>query len=164
MLAFMHRPQLLVLDEPTSGLDPLLQAEFASLVHETVADGRTVLLSSHELDEVQRLADRVTIIREGEIVASDTVEGLRAAAPRTVTFRFGETVDPGRFARLPGVQLLHHEKQEVTQVALSVTGAVTEALRVAADLGAVDVDARPADLEDLFLTYYRSEKEGNRVG
>ena len=49
-------------------------------------------------------------------------------------------------------------------MALSVTGAVTEALRVAADLGAVDVDARPADLEDLFLTYYRSEKEGNRVG
>ena len=102
VLAFMHRPQLLVLDEPTSGLDPLLQAEFASLVHETVADGRTVLLSSHELDEVQRLADRVTIIREGEIVASDTVEGLRAAAPRTVTFRFDEPSIPAGSRVCPG--------------------------------------------------------------
>jgi len=65
VLAFMHRPDLLVLDEPTSGLDPLLQDEFATLVRETVTEGRTVFLSSHELDEVQRLVDRLAIIREG---------------------------------------------------------------------------------------------------
>jgi ABC-2 type transport system ATP-binding protein len=65
VLAFMHRPDLLVLDEPTSGLDPLLQDEFAHLVRETVAAGRTVFLSSHELDEVQRVVDRLSIIKEG---------------------------------------------------------------------------------------------------
>ena len=64
-LAFMHRPDLLILDEPTAGLDPLMQHEFALLVRETVDEGRTVFLSSHELDEVQRIVDRVTIIKDG---------------------------------------------------------------------------------------------------
>ena len=103
VLAFMHRPDLLVLDEPTSGLDPLLQDEFARLVRETADDGRTVLLSSHDLDEVQRLVDRVAIIREGEIVVTDTVEHLRLTAPRTVEFRFANPIDPQRFAELDGV-------------------------------------------------------------
>ena len=78
--AFMHRPDLLVLvlDEQTSGLDPLLQDEFQNLIRETVADGRTVFLSSHELDEVQRLVDRLAIIKDGSIVVTDTV---RIAGP-----------------------------------------------------------------------------------
>ena len=76
--AFMPDPELLVLDEPTSGLDPLLQREFAELLEESVARGRTVFLSSHDLAEVQRLAHRVAIIREGHLVALDTVEALRA--------------------------------------------------------------------------------------
>ena len=88
VLAFMHRPDLLVLDEPTSGLDPLLQEEFVRLVRETVAEGRTVFLSSHELDEVQRLVDRLSIIKDGRIVVTDTVEGLRRTAPRTIDLRF----------------------------------------------------------------------------
>ncbi len=62
VLAFMHRPELLILDEPTSGLDPLMQREFEALLRETAAEGRTVFLSSHDLDEVQRTADRIAII------------------------------------------------------------------------------------------------------
>ena len=81
ILAFFHRPELLVLDEPTSGLDPLLQDEFDQLLRETVADGRTVFLSSHELDEVQRAADRVAIIKDGRLVLVDTVQGCAAAHP-----------------------------------------------------------------------------------
>ena len=82
ILASMHRPEMLILDEPTSGLDPLMQDEFERLVRETVADGRTVFLSSHDLDEVQRLADRVAIIRAGRLVATDSVDTLRQGAPR----------------------------------------------------------------------------------
>ena len=106
VLAFMHRPDLLVLDEPTSGLDPLLQNEFANLVRETVADGRTVFLSSHELDEVQRVVDRLAIIKDGRIIVTDTVEGLRRDAPRTVALTFARTRRrravrrPGRCPRL----------------------------------------------------------------
>lgn len=152
VLAFMHRPELLILDEPTGGLDPLLQDEFARLVRETVEDGRTVLLSSHELDEVQRLVDRLAIIKEGRIVVTDTVESLRRSAPRTVEFRFDGPVDPARFAGLDGVRV---RECIDGQVRLSVTGAVAPLLAVAADLGAVDVTARRADLDELFLSYYR---------
>ena len=95
VLAFMHRPELLVLDEPTSGLDPLMQHEFESLLRETADEGRTVFLSSHELDEVQRTADRIGIIKEGRLVAEDTVDGLRRAAPQKMEVRFRHPVRPG---------------------------------------------------------------------
>ena len=77
VLAFMHQPELVILDEPTSGLDPLMQHEFERLVREVVGEGRTVFLSSHDLDEVQRLADRVGIIKAGRMVTTDTVDALR---------------------------------------------------------------------------------------
>src|SRR5579862_5626611 len=86
--AFMHRPPLLILDEPTSGLDPLLQEEFRALVRETAADGRTVFLSSHSLDEVQHAADRVGIIRAGRLLDVDSVASLRERALRHVTVVF----------------------------------------------------------------------------
>jgi ABC-2 type transport system ATP-binding protein len=161
VLAFMHRPELLVLDEPTSGLDPLLQDEFARLMRETVDDGRTVFLSSHELDEVQRVVDRLAIIRDGRIVVTDTVDGLRSTAPRTITFRFSRPVDPRVFAALDGVRVSEHDDDRVV---LALTGLVAPVLRAAAELDAVDVTARPADLEELFLSYYRAEPEASHVG
>ncbi|MDQ6848855.1 MAG: ABC transporter ATP-binding protein [Actinomycetota bacterium] len=151
---FMHRPDLLVLDEPTSGLDPLLQEEFARLIRETVDDGRTVFLSSHELDEVQRVVDRLSIIKDGKLVVTDSVEGLRAKAPRTIEFRFARPVDPQRFAALDGVHVTDHA---MGRVALSVTGAVAPLLQVAAGLEPIDMTARPADLDELFLSYYRAD-------
>jgi ABC-2 type transport system ATP-binding protein len=158
VLAFMHQPDLLILDEPTSGLDPLLQEEFSRLVRETTAAGRTVFLSSHELDEVQRLADRVAIIREGRLVLTDTIDGLRQAAPRTIVFRFpsGADVDAARFSNLDGVEITDTQPDRVT---VSASGPVAPVLRIAADLGAVDVTARPADLEELFLRYYRHDEQ-----
>lgn len=158
VLAFMHRPELLVLDEPTSGLDPLMQNEFARLIRETVDDGRTVLLSSHDLEEVQELAHRVAIIKEGRIVVTDTVEGLRRTAPRTVEFRFNHPVTAAEFQQLPGVEVRGIDDGRVT---LSVTGAVSELLTVAGNLGAVDVSARRADLDELFLGFYRDEQSGD---
>ena len=95
----MHRPDLLILDEPTAGLDPLLQDEFARLARETVEENRTVFLSSHELDEVQRVVDRVAIIKDGRLVVTDTVEGLRRTAPRTVEFRFATRGRPATLHR-----------------------------------------------------------------
>ena len=133
--AFMHRPDLLVLvlvlNEPTSGLDPLLQDEFQNLIRETVADGRTVFLSSHELDEVQRLVDRLAIIKDGSIVVTDTVDGLRRAAPRTIQFQFAAAVDPAPFASLDRVRVLHCADGRIR---LSVTGSVAPLLRGAAAL------------------------------
>jgi beta-exotoxin I transport system ATP-binding protein len=152
VLAFMHRPELLILDEPTSGLDPLMQDQFERLARETVAEGRTVFLSSHELDEVQRLADRVAIIRSGSLVTSDTVESLRASAPLRVEVRFRETVDPAPLAQLEGVTVTAFDGD---RLALQVTGAIAPVLRALADHDPVELLSRHADLDELFLELYR---------
>jgi ABC-2 type transport system ATP-binding protein len=153
VLAFMHRPELLVLDEPTSGLDPLMQDEFRGLLRETTLEGRTVLLSSHELDEVQRVADRVAIIREGRLVVTDTVEALRERAPQTIELRFNKPVATTVFESLDGVTAVAVDGDRVT---LQVAGKLAPVLRVIADNDPVDVVARHAGLDELFLTYYRA--------
>lgn len=151
VLAFMHRPQVLVLDEPTSGLDPLLQEEFAALLRETVEDGRTILLSSHDLDEVQRVVQRVAIIRSGRIVVNDTVAALRASAPRTIEVTFEQNVDTGPLAAVPGVTVLASSARHVT---LTHTGPVGPVLTVVARLQPDTITARPANLEELFMQLY----------
>jgi ABC-2 type transport system ATP-binding protein len=152
VLAFMHRPELLILDEPTSGLDPLMQDEFGRLVRETVAEGRTVFLSSHELDEVQRLADRVAIIRSGRLVASDTVESLRQGTPLRVEARFPHPVDAEMFRRLQGVSVSSRDSERLT---LQVTGPLGPVLTAIAEQEPVDMLSRHADLDELFLELYR---------
>lgn len=159
LLAFAHRPELLILDEPTSGLDPLLQDEFTQLVRETARDGRTVFLSSHDLDEVQRLVDRLAIIKEGRLIVTDTVEQLRASAPKTVEFRFANPVDAAPFQRLDTVRVLSHN---ANQLQLAVTGPVAPLLQLAAAHDPVDMTARSADLDELFLGYYRTGSEEDR--
>jgi beta-exotoxin I transport system ATP-binding protein len=152
LLAFAHVPELVILDEPTSGLDPLMQAEFERLVRDTTAGGRTILLSSHSLAEVQRVADRVAIIRDGRLVVTDTVEHLRARAPRVMGFRFAGPPDPQPFRRLDGVTNVEVHDRDLD---LHVTGGVAPVLDAALAQGVVDVTAHHADLDELFLAYYR---------
>ena len=151
--AFMHRPELLVLDEPTSGLDPLLQNEFAQLLEETAGAGGTVFLSSHDLDEVQRVVNRLAIIKDGRIVVTDTVDGLRAHAPRTIELTFDHDIHPNSLAGLPGVTATAGGPRHMR---LTLTGPVAPVLRAVALLDPIDLRARPADLDELFLGYYRS--------
>lgn len=152
VLAFMHRPELLVLDEPTSGLDPLMRSEFARLAREVTAEGRTVFWSSHELDEVQRLADRVAIIKQGRLVATQTVEHLRDNAPQTVHARFARPIEPSLFAGIGGVSVTSCDGRAVQ---LQVTGAIGPVLKVIADRDPVDFTCQHAGLDELFLAYYR---------
>ena len=151
--AFMHRPELAVLDEPTSGLDPLLQAEVRSLLRETAADGRTVFLSSHSLDEVQHTADRVGIIRAGRLIDVDRVETLRERALRHVSVTFAEPVDPDEFAALAGVRLEHVEGSSLRLSAAE--SAMDAVVKAAARHQVVDLVSAPADLEEIFLELYR---------
>jgi ABC-2 type transport system ATP-binding protein len=153
VLAFMHQPELLVLDEATSGLDPLMQNEFERLVRETVRDGGTVFLSSHDLEEVQRVADRVGLIKAGRLVMTDTIDALRERAPLKVTALFASQVDPTSFSDIDGVTVLgNHGRQLELQLA---HGPVAPLLRKLADREPLDVTARRADLEELFLDLYR---------
>src|SRR5579875_1763344 len=102
--AFMHRPRLLILDEPTSGLDPLHQQEFDRMVEEVHADGRTVLLSSHILSEVEQVCNRVAIIRQGQIVRVGSVEELKDIKRRDVTITFADAVPVEAFKNVAGVE------------------------------------------------------------
>ena len=155
----MHGPELVVLDEPSSGLDPLLQAELRSLLRETAADGRTVFLSSHSLDEVQHVADRVGIIRNGRLVDVDAVERLRERDLRHVTVVFAEPADGSRFAALDGVRV---ESAHENVVHLSAPEAAMDAVvKEAAAHKVVDLVSQPADLEEIFLELYEEPANGS---
>ena len=156
VLALMHRPELLVLDEPTSGLDPLIQHEFENLLRETAEDGRTVFLSSHELDEVQRVTDRIAIIKQGKLVAQDTVDGLRRAAPQKMEVRFRRSADVAALKAVAGVTVTASDGPRVT---LDVTGEIAPVLKVIASHDPVSLISRPADLDELFLDYYRESAD-----
>ena len=101
--AFMHEPELLILDEPIAGLDPLVQQSFHALLHEVTAEGRTVFLSSHTLSEVERVTQRLAILRRGRLVVVDSLENLRKVAVQRLEIEFADTVDADEFRALPGV-------------------------------------------------------------
>jgi beta-exotoxin I transport system ATP-binding protein len=155
VLAFVHRPELAVLDEPTSGLDPLVQDEFHHFVSEIAATGTTVFLSSHSLDEVQKVAGRVALIREGRLVVTDTIAGLQRLAPHRMSITFADPVPAESFSALPGVR---SASSVGARIELSVTGDPDAVMKEAARHHVVDIVAGPADLEELFLGYYRSDE------
>ena len=150
--AFMSEPDLAVLDEPTAGLDPLVQQEFHQLLRETTGRGATVLFSSHVLDEVERVADRVGIIRHGRLVAVERLEDLRAKAVHRVEARTVGPVDLGAFTALEGLRQLSLEggvlRFGVPESSLDAAVKALGRCRV------IDLSVTEADLEELFLTYY----------
>ena len=153
--AFMHRPELLVLDEPTSGLDPLIQHEFHALVREVTAEGSTVFLSSHVLDEVQHLCDHVAIIRDGRLVAVEEVEELRRRAIREVTIHFAGPFEADAFAALPDVRAIEVNGPVLH---LHLTGRADPLIKLASRYDVIDLTSAPADLDALFLHYYEGEE------
>lgn len=154
--AFMNRPDLLIMDEPSSGLDPLVQREFQKMMREVAAEGRTVFLSSHTLSEVQRVANRVGIIRHGKLIAVEDVAGLRSKAIRTVNIFFDGPVSGSAFEGLPGVREVSMQNEHVT---LSFDGQMETLLKVVTEqFHVLDITTHEADLEEIFLTYYRDEE------
>lgn len=155
--AFMGRPELLILDEPTQGLDPLMQREFLALLRETASSGRTVLLSSHVLSEVEAIADTVAILDEGRLVAARSMAELHAQAVRRVELRFDDQVPVGALQQAAGVRRV----EVIGLVAhVTVTGSMADLFRAAAPYGVVDAITHETDLADLFLGFYKEGGEG----
>jgi ABC-2 type transport system ATP-binding protein len=152
-----HDPELLVLDEPSSGLDPLMQEEFLAFVTEERDRGRTIFLSSHELDEVQRACDRVGIIRDGRLVAIESVEDVTGRSYRHVTIEFADPLDPDEFRRIPGVRDL---VQAGRRLSFKADGAVDPVIKAAARHTVTELELNHPTLEEIFLTYY--ERNGDR--
>jgi ABC-2 type transport system ATP-binding protein len=149
--AFMHQPELLILDEPSSGLDPLVQQTFLEMVAEVRAAGRTVFMSSHIMSEVEAVADRVAIIREGRLVALDAVADLRARSFLQVRITFDAPVEAEEFAGLPGVTNLRIDGGALV---CRVDGAPDALIKAAARHTVTGLRADNQDLEELFHTYY----------
>ena len=156
--ALMHKPELLILDEPTGGLDPLIQHEFYTVIKEAKAAGQTIFLSSHILPEVERVCDRIGIIREGKLVNVETVSDIKAKALRQLEIVFEHDAPLDQFQNLPGVR-------DVTAVnghlRCTVAGSLDAVIKKAAQYTVLNVISHEPNLEDIFLAYY--EKEGNHA-
>ena len=160
--AFLHRPELLILDEPTNGLDPLIQQAFYGLVNEVRADGRTMFLSSHVLPEVERIADRVGIIRGGELVTVASVAELKARAVHRLELRFGEAVAASGFEGIAGVRTAT-SSDGGRVVNLQVEGSVDAAIKAASEYELLNLISHEGDLEEAFLAFYTAPGEVPRA-
>jgi ABC-2 type transport system ATP-binding protein len=154
--ALMHDPDLLILDEPTAGLDPLMQQEFQELLEEVRDAGRTVFLSSHVLPEVERLADRVGIVRNQRLVTVDSVEAFKGLSRATVTIRFAGITDSAAFTGLNSVIDVDIRNGGDTLV-LTVEGSVDAVIKRAAREEVLSISTRAGDLEEVFLSFYSGE-------
>jgi ABC-2 type transport system ATP-binding protein len=151
--AFMHDSEVLILDEPSSGLDPLMQNRFVELIHEERTAGKTIMMSSHSFDEVERTCDRIGIIRAGELVAVDSIAALRAAQRKVYALTFADNEEAERFCRAGfEVQSAIGSKVEVVVVSnLPEFLAALPAYRVTA------LDTVRQSLEDVFMQYFGKE-------
>jgi ABC-2 type transport system ATP-binding protein len=150
--AFAGRPELLILDEPTSGLDPLLQHEVLTLIEERVADGTTVFLSSHVLPEVERVAHRVAILREGRLISLAAIDDLRSRVRQHIELHIVGTPDASHFRDLPGVVAV---EVNGNVIGITVEGSLDPVVKRAAQLNVERIVSHESDLEDAFLDLYR---------
>lgn len=149
--ALQHRPRLLILDEPTGGLDPLMQKEFFDILRERHREGTTILLSSHVLSEIQRNCSRAAIIRDGRIIACDSVEILAQTNAKRVTVHGNVNLD-----LLNGVR---DRKKTENSLSFLYSGDMNSLLRTLAAGHVDDLAVMEPDLEEVFLHYYGKDGE-----
>ena len=149
--ALQSEPSLLILDEPTSGLDPLMQREFFEILRERNKNGATVFLSSHVLSEVQHNCARAAIVREGTVIACDSVDNLAKANAKRVTYR--------GTAELSGLEGVRDIQKTDGGASFLFSGETEELLKRLSEGKILDLTISEPDLEEIFIHYYRKEDE-----
>ncbi|WP_160724506.1 ABC transporter ATP-binding protein [Bacillus sp. USDA818B3_A] len=149
----LHEPKLIILDEPTSGLDPLMQQKFFELLEEENRKGATILFSSHILSEVQRLCNRVAIIKEGRIVTVEKISTLQENNYKKFKVEAPSDLDPQHF-NIRGVNNL---KAKGNQVSFLFRGNINTVLKKIAEIEIVNLWIEEPDLEEIFMHYYEKE-------
>jgi ABC-2 type transport system ATP-binding protein len=165
--AFMTKPDLLILDEPTGGVDPLVQQTVMEMVREANQEGCTVFFSSHILPEVQAVCDRVGIIREGRLVATERVEDLMAQQFKRLRLSFASLPPAGAFNQTGVIELERTGQNLLLEVQENLNGVMATATQYQI----TDIETESVSLEDIFLAYYGKENNhktarkngGNRV-
>src|SRR6516164_1412048 len=151
VLAFMCDPEVLILDEPSSGLDPLLQRVFNELLLEEQARGKTIFMSSHVMSDVEKVCQRVAVIRSGELVTVEEVEKLRERAGQRVTVEFGDTVIDEELEHIPGVINVTKNNRAYH---LNVSGSMDPLIKAISRHEVLRLEAEEAPLEEVFLKFY----------
>jgi ABC-2 type transport system ATP-binding protein len=154
--ALMHRPELLLLDEPTFGLDPLVQREVLGLVKEARDQGATVFFSSHILSEVQEIADRVGIIRKGQVVEVADTGALIGRSLHRARIRFARAVDAGVLVGLPGIKILARDGDRT--LTLQIEGEMDRLIKALAAFPVQEFETERPNLEEIFLSYYEADR------
>jgi ABC-2 type transport system ATP-binding protein len=152
VIALMHDPELLILDEPTSGLDPLNQQVVFDIIEERTSKGATLFLSSHILSEVERVCERVAIIRAGTVVAEEAVEALLAKALRTAEVTYLEPVTDEMLSGIPGTTSV--ERVGEFGITATISSDIDGALRALIQKPIQDIQIEHASLEEIFLEFY----------
>jgi ABC-2 type transport system ATP-binding protein len=149
--AFMHDPKVLILDEPTSGLDPLMQRIFADLILEEKAKGKTILMSSHSFEEIEKTCDRIGIIRQGNLVAVEDIHNLKEKRRKTYRITFDSPEAAKRFATAEG-----SDKVTINGAVakVSIIGNVSTFVQALNKYTVLDLDTEISSLEDIFMQYY----------
>jgi len=153
VLAFMCDPDVLILDEPTSGLDPLLQRTFNEFLLQEQARGKTIFMSSHIMSDVEKVCQRVAVIRQGEIVTIEEVEKLRQKAGQRVTVEFGDAVSAEELARIPGVSMVTSHNHAYH---FNVGGSMDALIKALSRHEVLRLQAEEAPLEEVFLKFYEN--------
>lgn len=152
--ALMHDPEVLLLDEPTSGLDPLMQHRFVSLIKEEKAAGKTILMSSHSFEEIERTCDRAGIIREGKLVTVEDISVLRASQRKSYIVTFSSAMEVQNFMGL-GFQILSSNS---TSVEVAIQDNLNELLEELSKFDVIGLDTIHLSLENVFMQYYGKDE------
>ncbi len=153
--AFMHNPDVLVLDEPTSGLDPLMQNRFVELILNKKKEGKTILMSSHSFEEVERTCNNVLIIKEGRIIKQSDVQTLKNTQRRGYIIKSDSIPAASQMMESAGFEVMSIGKDTME---VYVTGGHTDRLiKTAAKFNVLDIDVKSQSLEDVFMQFYAKE-------
>lgn len=152
--AFMHEPDVLILDEPTSGLDPLMQEEFFKIVREAQAAGAAIFVSSHNFGEVLRMCDRVGFIRDGQLVAEETIADLQAKAAHSFVITFAKKAPLASLKKIKGATVSSRDDQHIH---IQMKGELAPLFAVLAKEKVVRFDPEDVNLEQEFLHFYEKE-------
>ncbi len=153
--ALLHQPELLILDEPTIGLDPLMQNEFLNLIKEQKSEGKTVFMSSHILSEVEKICDRVGILKKGTLIVTKNINELKRTTERTLRVVFQKEV-PEKELEMEGITKI---EKEGNKYILTIAGNEEEVLKKINSYPLFSLNFEEADLEDIFLRYFKNKEE-----
>ena len=148
---FMNNPSIAILDEPTAGLDPLKQLEFQNIIKEHNKLGCSILLSSHILNEIEDLCEKVGIIKDGELIASEQIDNLKNKSIKKYEITFDQKPLKGKLSKIKGISNLKIKDNSCT---FAIKGNVDDMIKTISKFTVINIRVLESNLEEIFLTYY----------